>query len=253
MLQTESVTHVDNRRYTGAADAALIRAATLAAAWNHPATAPIAVLSALVDAEATGMAVVILASNELGERRNAVRHAIARQLPALGAAPLGPVLDHAMSENPTRPIGTDHLLLGLLEADSSVAELLATAGITATAVRSARAAALDTVCYGCAEADRRPTRYAATRSNLPPELTAVLDDVVRWRTEKEHAVDAGDFGRAGRMRDQERSARSTVATWDETRLIAHFGSAIDEILRLRSELDHLITQLHTGHAIDGPT
>lgn len=158
-----------------------------------------------------------------------------------------------MLENPSGPIGTDHFLIALLEADSTTAELLTASGITTQAVRAVRAAAMDSLCYGCAEADGRPTRFSIARPNLPAELAAVLHDVEHWRKEKEHAVDAGDFERAAHMRDREMAARRSVATWDEPTLVAHFGSAIDEILRLRAAVDHLTGQLHDGHAATGPS
>ncbi|MEV6214819.1 Clp protease N-terminal domain-containing protein [Nocardia sp. NPDC051833] len=209
-------------------------------------------LRALVDEDATGMATVLLESDDLGVRRSDVRRTIAQQQAAPGAPTLDSVLDYAMLENPTRPIGTDHLLIALLEADNATADLLAASGITTQAVRAVRATTTDSQCYGCTEADARPTRFSILRPNLPPELTAVLHDVEHWRREKEAAVDASDFERAAHMRDQEKTARRSIATWDESTLIAQFGSAIDEVLRLRAAVDYLTTQLHDGHAATGP-
>ncbi|MGW6725424.1 Clp protease N-terminal domain-containing protein [Nocardia sp. NPDC055029] len=243
---------VDNRLYTASADAAIKRAAAQAASRGRPVSTPMDLLSALVNDDANGMATVVLESDDLGVLRNDLLRAVARQLSAPNTSSLDLVLDYAMLENPTRPIGTDHLLIALLEADNATADLLAASGITTHAVRAVRAAAIDSLCYGCTEADGRPTRFSIARPNLPTELTAVLHDVEHWQKEKEDAVDANDFERAAHMRDQEKTARRAVTTWDEPTLIAHFGSAIDEILRLRAAVDHLTGQLHDGHTATRP-
>ncbi|WP_328403404.1 Clp protease N-terminal domain-containing protein [Nocardia sp. NBC_00403] len=236
------------RLYTGAARAAMERAARHAADWGHTHTTPLDLLLALVDDHASGMVTVIL--GDLRITPIDIRRAIAGRAgtAAASAAPIAPVLECALQQNPTLPVGSDHLLIGLLAADGGATDVLAAQGVTVDAVRAARTAASSAVCYGCAEGDSRPTPYTIAAANLPDDLTKVLDDIEHWRNAKEQAVDAGDFERAARMRDKEKKARAAVAEWDESTVCNRLGIALDEILRLRMATDRLTELLHHRHA-----
>ncbi|MEV0076506.1 Clp protease N-terminal domain-containing protein [Nocardia neocaledoniensis] len=245
------MTHVDRRLYTGAADAAMKRAAAQAELRDRVVITPVDLLCALISEDATGIVAAIFRSDDLAACLTALRRAVASRMSET-APSLDLVLDRALQENPTKPIGTDHLLSALLEADNTTAELLTASGITAAAVRAAYASALTSQCYGCAEADRRQTRFSIARPHLSSALTSVLRDVEHWRKEKEDAVDAHDYQRAADMREREKAVRRCVVDWDEPALITNFGEAIDEILRLRAAVDHLTSQLHSSHAKTNP-
>ncbi|MEU4598788.1 Clp protease N-terminal domain-containing protein [Nocardia sp. NPDC023988] len=225
-------------RLTGAAHATTIRAERYSAEWGLQHGTPLALLLALSDEHATGIASILL--ERLGVRRSEAHRAIGQRLDtALGS--WGPVLALASSADPTRPVGTDGLLSALIDMDADAAEILGDQGITPQALRIACAAVMDSVCYGCEEGDRRSIPAAASR--LPKELERILDTVQHWRSEKERAVDAGDYALAAHFREKEKAAYEAGGHSSRD-----LRAALDEVLRLRSLVDHLTGLVHHGHA-----
>ncbi|MFE1593671.1 Clp protease N-terminal domain-containing protein [Nocardia sp. NPDC058705] len=240
--------HEHGRTYTRAARGALDRAAEYSAQWGHAHTSPLGLLLALIDDNTPGMAAILL------ERHTAtitVRRAIATHLRSADSATetIDTCLDHAEQENPTRPLGTDHLLLGLLMAGTAAADVLAVSGMTLDQLRATRSALGDTTCYGCAEADPRPSPFTVPTANLPTDLAEVLAEITHWRHRKEQAVDASNFELAAQLRHSEKQAHKRIADWDQATQADRLGTAIDEILRLQTALAHLTTLLHSGHGI----
>lgn len=231
--------------YTGAASAASVRAARHASEWGRSPGTATDLFLALLDADAAGIAGAILDHLDvdiLAARREVVACRSAETID------IAMIVEHALVESTSPRIGTDHLLIGLL-ADRGVAGIMRGRGVGAEEIRAARTALLTVHCYGCAEGDRRSETYAVESPSLSADLTHALTEIERWRREKEDAVDAGDYVRAGQMREQEKRARA-VREWDAVAARAGLGEALNEILRLRAVVTELTGLLHVGHGSD---
>jgi prophage maintenance system killer protein len=127
-------------------------------------------------------------------------------------------------------VGTEHLLLGLLEeGESTAAQVLARLGADHARVRERVLAVLTGEC-----------EQAASRTEPAAELVDAADELTQVQQLKEAAFAAGDLDRAAALRDRERQLLADKLRLEEELTAGVRGHIlIAENQRLRGELDRL--------------
>ena len=159
--------------------------------------------------EGEGVAARVLESLEISleEVRAQVEEVIGRgQDPAVGHIPFTPqakkVLELSLREALAlghHYVGTEHLLLGLLEeGESTAAQVLATLGANHTQVRERVLAVLTGEC------EQADLQIQLIRPDLPDDVLDAAQLLAQVRRQKQAAFDAGDLDAAAAWRDRER-------------------------------------------------
>ena len=148
-------------------------------------------------------------------------------------------------------IGTEHILLGLIrEGQGVAAQVLVKLGADQARVRQQVIGLLSGSAGGEAGA-----RARLVRMTVPDDLRELEEQLAQVRRQKQAAIDAEDFDRAGALRDQERQLLGRLAERErEWTAGVDLAAVIQENHNLHSEVERLreLLRLH-GIEPDGGT
>jgi ATP-dependent Clp protease ATP-binding subunit ClpA len=149
-------------------------------------------------------------------------------------------------------IGTEHILLGLIrEGEGVAAQVLVKLGADLPRVRQQVLQVLSGHTGVQAGA-----RTRLVRMTVPDDLREAEEQLEQVRQQKQAAIDAEEFDRAGELRDQERQLAARVAERERAWTAGvDLAAVVGENQRLHREVERLRALLHR-HGIEpesGPT
>jgi ATP-dependent Clp protease ATP-binding subunit ClpC len=243
-------------RFTDRARRVIVYAQEEARLLNHDYVGTEHLLLGLVH---DGQGVAAKALESLGIRLEAVRVQVEAiigrgQHPLSGHVPFTPrakkVLELSLREAKQlghNYIGTEHLLLGLIrEGEGVAAQVLLTLSGDLSRVRQQVLQLLSGYAGGVEAAAR--TRLV--RMAVPDDLREAEEQLSQVRREKEAAVAAEEFDRAGELRDQERQLAARVAERERAWTAgADLDAVVQENHNLHGEVERL-RELLRQHGIE---
>jgi ATP-dependent Clp protease ATP-binding subunit ClpA len=153
-------------------------------------------------------------------------------------------------------IGTEHILLGLIQEGKGVAaQVLVKLGADLARVRQQVIALLSGYAGGVATAEQVGERVRLVRMTVPDDLREAEEQLAQVRQEKQQAIDASAFEKAAALRDAEKQLLMRVTKRElEWTTSVDLPAVIDENHKLQSEVERLRELLHRhGIEPDGGT